>query len=383
MLKPIVRAILWVAAAGVALAQPVYLIPDGVETRWASPENPEAAKGAAAQANAGRKGRSNIPVKAGESVTLAEFRGSSGTVRRIWATINDRSPQMLRGLKIEVFWDGAAKPAVSAPFGDFFGTGLGQMTAFESAFFANPEGRSFLCFIPMPFRSGMKIVVTNESGKDLRSLYYDVDCTLGDKHPAGALYFHAHWRRENPTEIQKDFELLPPVEGKGRFLGVNVGVIANQKLYGKSWWGEGEVKVYLDGDKEFPTLSGTGTEDYIGTGWGQGRYANLYQGCHIADRDNMKYCFYRYHVPDPIFFRKQIRVTIQQMGYMGLNEAGVVYSSGEKVYTAGPGLVERKMLSTGLYERRDDWSSCAYFYLDRPESGLPPIAPAEARMKGL
>ncbi len=143
-------AVLW--AAGLAPAQPVYVVPDDVETRWASPENPAAAKGAAAQANAGRKGRSNVPIKAGEAVTLAEGRGAGGTVRRIWATINDRSPQMLRGLKIEMFWDGAARPAVSAPFGDFFGTGLGQMTAFESVFFANPEGRSFLCFIPC--RSG-------------------------------------------------------------------------------------------------------------------------------------------------------------------------------------------------------------------------------------
>jgi hypothetical protein len=364
-------------------AQPLYVIPDGVETRWASPENPASAKSAAAQANAGRKGRSNIPIKAGESVTLAEARGTSGTVRRIWATINDRSPQMLRGLKIEMFWDGASKPAVSAPFGDFFGTGLGQMTAFESVFFANPEGRSFLCFLPMPFRTGMRIVVTNESGRNLGSLYYDVDYTVGEKHPAGALYLHAHWRRENPTEFQKDFDLLPRVEGRGRFLGVNVGVIANQKLYGKSWWGEGEVKVYLDGDREFPSLSGTGTEDYIGTGWGQGRYANLYQGCHVADRDNMKYCFYRYHAPDPIYFRKDVRVTIQQMGYMGLNEAGVIYSTGEKVYNAGPGLVERKLLSTGLFERRDDWSSCSYFYLDRPENNLPLLAPVEQRVKGL
>ncbi|MBI4873126.1 MAG: DUF2961 domain-containing protein [Acidobacteria bacterium] len=383
MHKPRTWIALLAAAAGTALAQPAYVIPDSVETLWASPENPAGAKGAAAQANAGRKGRSNIPIKAGESVTLAEVRGSSGTVRRIWATISDRSPQMLRGLKIEMYWDGASKPAVSVPWGDFFGTGLGQMTAFESVLFASPEGRSFLCFVPMPFRTGMKIVAVNESGKDLRSLYYDVNYTLGEKHPAGALYFHAHWRREAPTAFQKDFELLPRVEGKGRFLGVNVGVIANQKLYGKSWWGEGEVKVYLDGDKEFPTLSGTGTEDYIGTGWGQGRYANLYQGCHVADRDNMKYCFYRYHVPDPIYFRKDIRATIQQMGYLGLAEAGVIYSSGEKVYNAGPGLVERKMLSTGLFERRDDWSSCSYFYLDRAENGLPPLAPAAERTKGL
>src|SRR6266700_1049673 len=113
-----------------ASAQSLYTVPTGVETRWASPENPGGEKGNGAQTNAGRKGRPAIPVKAGGQVTLAEVRGSSGTVRRIWATINDRSPAMLRGLKIEMFWDGSSKPAVSAPFGDFFGLGLGQMAPF-------------------------------------------------------------------------------------------------------------------------------------------------------------------------------------------------------------------------------------------------------------
>ena len=93
--------------------------------------------------------------------------GSSGAVHRIWVTINDRSPAMLRGLKIEMFWDGASTPAVSAPFGDFFGHGLSHMAAFQSALFASPEGKSFVCYIPMPFKTGMKIVITNESGKNL------------------------------------------------------------------------------------------------------------------------------------------------------------------------------------------------------------------------
>lgn len=363
--------------------EPLFVVPEGVETRWASPENPLGRKGQGAQANAGRKGRPSVPIKAGESFVLADVRGSSGAVRRIWATINDRSPRMLRGLKIEMFWDGASRPAVSAPFGDFFGAGLGRMATFQSALFASPEGRSFNCYIPMPFRKGMKIVVTNESGADLRSLYYDVDYTLGDRHSPEVLYFHAHWRRENPTSLQKDFELLPRLAGKGRFLGVNIGVIADRELYGQSWWGEGEVKVYVDGDREFPTLSGTGTEDYIGTGWGQGQYAHAYQGCHFADREAMKYCFYRYHVPDPIYFRRDVRVTIQQIGYTGKRETGVLYTSGRPVYNAGPGLVEKPKLATGLFERQDDWSSCAYFYLDRAENGLPALDGPEARMKGL
>lgn len=365
-----------------APAQPVYVLPEGVETRWASPENPGGERGKAGEANAGRKGRPSLPLKAGESLTLAEARGSSGMVRRIWATINDRSPRMLRGLRIEMFWDGASKPAVSAPFGDFFGLGLGQMTTFHSAFFSSPEGRSFNCYIPMPFRTGMKIVVRNESGADLRSLYYDVDYTLGDRHPEGALYFHAHYRREAPTAFQRDYEILPKIAGKGRFLGANIGVLANQKDYATTWWGEGEVKVYLDGDGRLPTLSGTGTEDYIGTGWGQGQYATTYQGCHFADRKTMRFCFYRYHVPDPVYFRKDIRVTIQQIGHAGEKAVDALFATGAKIYKAGPGLVEKDK-SSGLFERRDDWSSCAYLYLDRPDNDLPAIEAAELRFRGL
>jgi hypothetical protein len=294
--------------------EPLFVIPDGVETRWASFENPTAARGRGGEANGGRKGAPCRGMKAGEQVVLAEATRTTGTVRRIWATVNDRSPRMLRGLRLDCYWDGADRPAVSAPLGDFFGTGLGRLAPFQSALFTNPEGRSFNSFIPMQFRTGMRIVLTNESGRDLEALYYDVDYTLGDAHPPGTLYLHAHWRRENPTMLQRDYEILPTVRGRGRFVGSNVGVIANQSLYFKSWWGEGEVKVFLDGDRELATLCGTGTEDYIGTAWGQGRYDHLYQGCPIAEHEKMQYCFYRYHVPDPIYFRESVRVTIHQIG---------------------------------------------------------------------
>ncbi|MDQ2841772.1 MAG: DUF2961 domain-containing protein [Acidobacteriota bacterium] len=114
-----------------------------------------------------------------------------------------------------MFWDGSAKPAVSAPLGDFFSFGLGEMAAFESTLFSSPEGRSFNCYIPMPFKSGMKIVVTNESGKDLAMLFYDVDYTLGDVFDSTTLYFHAYYHHENPTKMQQDFEILPLVKGRG------------------------------------------------------------------------------------------------------------------------------------------------------------------------
>jgi hypothetical protein len=367
----------------------LYRLPAGIQTRWATAENPKGEKGVAGSVNAGRKGAPcRFNFKAGESHVLAEAAGSSGTVRRIWITINDRSPKMLRGLKLEMFWDGAAKPAVSAPLGDFFCHGLGHMATFQSALFSSPEGRSFNCTIPMPFRTGMKIVLTNESGADLAMLFYEVDYTLGDRHGDDMLYFHAHYRRENPTTLQQDYELLPQVTGHGRYLGVNIGVIANQSLYFTSWWGEGEVKIYLDGDREQSTLCGTGTEDFIGSGWGQGCYANLYQGCPYANDEKLSYGFYRFHVPDPVFFYKDIRVTIQQIGCWGPPNKKQLREIGKPIYLAGAGLKVADLSDAnseeyGLFERQDDWSSCCYFYLDCPTNTLPSIDPVEKRIAGL
>lgn len=381
--RALLLAFLSLCAAGATRAQTLYEMPEGVESRWASGENPTGEKGKAARTNAGRKGSPTVPVKAGESRVIAEAVGTSGTVRRIWMTFPDRSPRMLRSLRIDMYWDGAKTPAVSAPLGDFFGLGLGQMTVFQSALFANPEGRSFNCFIPMPFKTGMKIVVTNESAADLEELFYDVDYTLGDRHDARALYFHAHFRRENPTRLKQDYELLPRVEGRGRYLGTNVGVIVNQKTYFNTWWGEGEVKIYLDGDREFPTMSGTGAEDYVGTAWGQGAYAHDFQGSPVADEKNMRWCFYRYHVPDPIYFQRDIRVTIQQIGYLAPHSREPVVKAGRKLYRTGPGLVEMDTSKDGRFEREDDYSSCTYFYLERPENRLPPLAPVAQRIEGL
>jgi hypothetical protein len=347
--------------------QPLFTIPSGVHTRWASPENPRGEKGAAAQTGEGRKGSPCFPLQDGESRILAETTGS-GTIRRFWVTISDRSPEMLRGLRLEMFSDGATKPAVFAPLGDFFCHGLGRISAFQNALFASPEGRSFNCYIPMPFRSGMKIVVTNNSGRALEMFFYDIDYTLGDNHDDRSLYFHSIFRRENPTTFCRDYEFMPLVQGMGRFLGVNFSVIADQKRYFKSWWGEGEVKLYIDGDGQFPTLAGTGTEDYIGTGWGQGQYAGLYQGCPVADPDHMQYAFYRLHIPDPIYFHKSLRGTIQQIGCWGPDTLPQMKGLGLRLEHGSLTVDMEEALKAegyGLFERQDDWASCAYFYLDR------------------
>jgi hypothetical protein len=290
---------------------PLFVVPEGLETRWATPENFAGEKGKGAQAKYGRKGAAYFQLKPGQRQVISGVKGASGMVRRIWFTIQERGVQTLRGIRFDIYWDGCKKPAVSAPIGDFFMMGLGRTTVFESALFCSPEGRSFNCYAPMPFRKGMKMVLTNESDL-LQTIYSEVDYTLGDRHGDDALYFHAHYRRENPTKLRKDYEILPRVAGLGRYLGTNIGVIVNKKLYLNTWWGEGEVKIYMDGDRKFPTLCNTGTEDYAGSGHGQATFSQLYHGSPLNKDGHV--CFYRLHIPDPVYFRKDVRVTIQVMG---------------------------------------------------------------------
>lgn len=250
--------------------------PLGVQSRWASFENPSAEAGQGGVENVGSKGHAFDSIAAGETRTLLDVQGS-GSIRRIWLTVNDRGPEMLRSLRLDMFWDEAKTAAVSVPLGDFFGVSHGLTATFESALLSQPEGRSFNCFIPMPFHSSAKVTITNESGKDLTNLFYDINLLLGERHGAEMLHFHAHWLRKSPNVLGEEFDVLPYVTGGGRFLGCNVGVIANP-VYEGSWWGEGEVKFRFGGE-EYPTLCGTGAEDYIGTGWGEGAFANRTQGC--------------------------------------------------------------------------------------------------------
>ena len=364
-------------------------MPHNVETRWFSAENWLGEKGQGGQSHNTRKGSPCFPLAAGEQKCLAHYDGGSGCLRRIWLTINNRTPQTLRGLRIQFYWDGADKPAVDAPLGDFFGQGLGRCFRFESAINSNPEGRSFNTCIPMPFKTGMRVELINESGIDIQMVFYDINITINDPVDDDTLYFHAYWHRQQQTTMYQDFEFLPHVNGRGSFLGVNVSVIANQELYFKGWWGEGECKCYIDGDDALPTLCGTGTEDYIGTAWGQGQYDHLYQGCPVADGEHMQYCFYRYHIPDPIYFHKDLRVCMQQIGGLSPQIMEQVHGIGgqiQKPYGEEGMLdlqhyIDEKKFS--IHEREDDdWSSCAYFYLDAPSNALPELQSAEIRTAG-
>ncbi len=376
----------------------LYKIPDGAKTRWYSFENPTGAKGAAAPENKTAKGHAFDSVAAGHTVVLADIKGS-GEIRRMWFTVNERDPQMLRSLRFEIFWDGAEKPAVSVPFGDFFGGILGKTTTFENEFFCNPEGRSFNCIIPMPFKTGAKLTLTNDSTRPLEKLFYDIDVVQTSKPDPDALYFHATWRRDPLTKIAQDFELLPRVTGKGRFLGVHVGLIGHPDNIG--WFGEGEVKMYIDGDTDLPTLAGTGTEDYIGTGWGQGKFQMRYQGCLIAENQPAEFSFYRYHVPDPVYFYKDIRVTLQQMGGAPKKQVVELLKKGVEIKPVSIDTDGKfiKLLESdppidllthdapddawvNMY-RRDDVCATAFFYLDSPANGLPALSDVTERIAGL
>ncbi|MBI2424709.1 MAG: DUF2961 domain-containing protein [Candidatus Hydrogenedentes bacterium] len=382
----------------------LFEVPPTHESRWISFENPSGAKGAGATSNQGGKGAAFEELAAGETRTLMDYAGC-GTVRRMWLTCSPfrapkdlKSREMFRMLRLRMYWDGAEKPAVDVPLGDFVGAVLGEATTFESALIAAPEGRSANLYFAMPFRSHAKVTVTNESDRRLSHFYYDIDLTLEPAQPEHMTYFHAHWHRIPKTALREDFELLPRVEGRGRYLGVHVGVIANPDYTG--WWGEGEVKMYLDGDTAQPTIVGTGTEDYIGTGWGQGVYHNAYQGALVTDNDRGHYSFYRYHIPDPVYFQKDIRVTLQQIGgdmkgaVIKMLDKGVellpVSINDENGFTRlldgdTPLDIRKDKLPTGWtnFYRRDDMSALAFFYLDQPSSALPELAPVTDRAAGL
>ena len=377
----------------------LFVFDNNQETRWSSPENRNGEKGAGGKANNGAKGHPFVSIESGQTMALLDIQ-ARGIINRFWITIRDRSPEMLRSLKLEIFWDNDLKPAVSVPFGDFFSVGLGKTTVFENALFASPEGRSFVCHIPMPFRKGAKICITNESRIRLNYLFYDIDYSLLKEWNEANLYFHAYWHRETATQPGKDFELLPNVTGKGRFLGTNIGVSADLR-YKNSWFGEGEVKMYIDGDEELPTLVGTGTEDYIGTGWGQGKFINKYSGCTVADDSLKEWSFYRFHIPDPVFFKQNLRAVIQQIGgddlklVAGYQQSGVplipvsinndhgdlfpLYKK-DSLIKLDPDVKIRGW--TNFY-RCDDVSATAYFYLDKPSSNLPEIQRVDLRTKNL
>ena len=366
----------------------IYSIAKSIKSRWASPENVYGQKGKGGKAAFGRKGSASFHIRPGRTITLAEVSCQSGVIRRIWMTLHDLSPIALKRMRISFYWDGCETPAADVPLGDFFCMGLGRMTSFDSELFSSPEGRSFQCFIPMPFREGMRITLSNDGSTTAIMCYYDINYTIGDDIGEDSGYFHSWYNQELPTKLLKDYTILPKTSGSGRFLGASFGVAMEEGKYAKSWGGEGEVKFYLDGDAINPTLCGTGTEDYIGTGWCQGVFSNRYSGCTVADEEKMQLCFYRFHIVDPIYFENDIRVTIQQIGSWNPVLKQFFKENDSEIYRAGTqtcsppeqaNFEDEKLPYFDLFERSDNWSSCCYFYLDKPEHDLPPLPNLNAR----
>jgi hypothetical protein len=292
-------------------------------------------------------------------------------------------PEVMRALWMEVRYDGASYPSVSVPCLDFFGLPHGRPVAYASALMAANEGRGFNTWVPMPFRRTAAITLTNGSTVAL-PFYYQVDYTLEHELPGDAGYLHVSFRRQNPTALREDFVIEEGLRGPGRFLGCSVGI---RVLDDGAWYGEGEVKLYLDGDQDLPTICGTGLEDYVGSAWGMGQHHAPYGGSPVDVRPPGQVqpdfvSFYRWHVPDPIVFRESLRVTIQQIGFAafraGEEEAFARFSANHPA--AGQGWTMNaspRSLARGICERVDDYCAASFVYCHEPQ-GVPPLVLADA-----
>jgi len=323
---------------------------------------------AASGLGASRKGSPCIPlVKAGETVTLAETAGP-GVIQHIWMTVtNQASPRnryILRDLVVRIYWDGESAPSVESPLGDFFCCGFGVSYLVNSMPVAVNPTRGFNCYFPMPFHKSMKITLENQCDEDVNAFFYQVDYCLLDKLPENTGYFHAQWRRQRLTEKAKDYVILDNVKGKGQYVGTYMALTTLERY----WYGEGEIKFYLDGDQAYPTICGTGTEDYFGGAWSfatqkdgktvENTYCTPFLGYpyyshHDSELHNDYHnddippqrSFYRWHIMDPVLFAEDIRVAIQQIG--------ISYG--------------------GLFERQDDVATVAYWYQAEPHIPFPKL----------
>jgi hypothetical protein len=352
-----------------------------LDCRSVSFENPSGARGAGGTAHGGRKGAPLRRVAAGERVVLADLEGP-GTLRHWWMALLPGPPEALRALGLEVFYDGAREPSVAVPCLDFFASPHGRPVAFDSALVSVHEGRGFNAYFPMPFRRHVRVELVNASAREI-PLYYQIDYTLERRLPDDVGYLHASFRRENPTRLREDFTIAAGLRGPGRFLGCSVGV---RVLDPGAWYGEGEVKIWRDGDGERPTWCGTGLEDYVGSAWGMGPHAAHHAGAPLVVRDpaggaNPAFVgFYRWHLADPIVFASELRVAIQQIGFaaFGDGQQAEFERYARTNPAAGAGWIHRPrpgVLAYGIAERVDDYCATAFVYCREPQ----PVARPERR----
>ncbi len=274
---------------------------------------------AARELGQGWKVSPSINVAGNATVALAEIEGP-GAIQQIWLTVH---PQFWRRLVLRMYWDGEETPSVETPLGDFFCMGWCERANIASlAVCVNPAG-GFNSYWEMPFRKSARITIENLGDDEVRGFYYQINYTLTDV-PDDAAYFHAQWRRSNPLPYMQDHVILDGVRGWGHYVGTYIA----WGVHNCGWWGEGEIKFFLDGDSKFPTICGTGTEDYFGGAWDFeqpiGQYcvfSSPYSGLPQVIkpdglyRSQQRFGMYRWHIMDPIRFTQDLKVTIQALGW--------------------------------------------------------------------
>lgn len=333
-------------------------------SRSISPENPTGAKGEGGKAlegtgsavsrelGQGWKVSPSINIGGKELVTLADIDGP-GAIQHFWCTVH---PTAWRKLVLRAYWDHEETPSIEVPMGDFFCNGWCERSNVSSLPVAvNPAG-GFNSYWEMPFRQHARLTLENLSADVIHGFYYSIDYTLTQV-PETRAYLHAQWRRNNPLPAMQVHTLLDGVRGQGHYVGTYLAVGSNNN----GWWGEGEIKFYIDGDGTFPTICGTGTEDYFGGAWnweqikGQySLYSTPFLGMHqLIQPDGLyisqqRFGMYRWHVMDPIRFQQDLRVTIQDLGWRAPLEGQARY-----------------------LPRQDDIASTSYWYQAEPHAPFP------------
>lgn len=340
-------------------------IDPSIDSRAVTFENPTGERGAGGSSYGGRKGSPQRRLEPGDTVTLAELEGP-GVVRHVWMTFPPAPPEVMRAMWIEVFYDGASEPSISVPCLDFFGLPHGRPVPYASMLTSAQEGRGFNAYVPMPFASAFRMQLTNSAPRPM-DLYYQLDYTLEPVEPS---YLHVTFRRENPTTMKQDFVIEQGLRGPGRFLGCVVGIRVFDD--GGLWYGEGELKIYKDDDDELPTICGTGLEDYVGSAWGLGAHDAPFAGTPLDVRREHKPMpdfvgFYRWHVPDPVMFERDLKVTIQQIGAAFLT-ADTFDAFDATHPVAGRGWNKRGDATFGIHERVDDYCAAAFVYCRTPQA---------------
>ncbi|MCX6886456.1 MAG: DUF2961 domain-containing protein [Verrucomicrobia bacterium] len=275
-------------------------------------------KGAARELGAPWKISPSVVVKAGTTFTLGEIKGP-GSIQQIWMTPTGNWRKSI----IRFYWDGEKEPSVECPVGDFFACGWGKYCQINSMAVCVNPGSAFNCYWPMPFRKSARITMQNIDSKDM-VVYYQINYQLAPV-PKSAGYFHAQFRQETPLKEKGTYTILDGLKGQGQYVGTYLA----WEVHSPGWWGEGEIKFFMDGDKEYPTICGTGTEDYFCGSYNfenhetrkyqvfSTPYAGLAQ---VLPPDKtyevgQQFGLYRWHIQDPVRFDKDLRVTIQALGW--------------------------------------------------------------------